>query len=940
MKINPCSIATLNIQPKQPIFTSNQPYNAEEKQMSGIHNPIADYNVRVPISYKETGDIKLQEGLIAKSYKLANGQNVVIVPKQGSTIVKTYVNTGSFNEPDHLRGISHYIEHNLFNGSEDLGDKLFFEEVNKIGAYTNASTSFSSTNYYISSQLLDDKDLENKIMLHAGMLTSPKFLIDKLEKEKKIVNSEINMCLSENENIGATKTIKNLFNIKSTSMDLVAGNTDNITALTRQDVIDYYNNNYFPANMTTVITGEVDPDKTIALVAKYFNSTKTPQAQQKYEKLTPITKAVREDIISKKSESSAANIFLGFAGPQNCDTKENIHLKALNYLIGGIYNSKFSDIERNYGIGLNIFNERLSSRSTDPSMIFIETTVNDDKSEKVIYEIYKTINGLSQNPPTAKELSAIKNLMKKDFEMTLESSHMINNMIGHNYLNKREGGLQDYKKIIDEMTPQDIQKVAQKYLDLNKAALTVVHPKGTSETQIKERFDNNKNSQISFSGAIKKTPINENEIKTYRANNNYEIILNNSNSDVIQYKYTIALKEWNSKKAAAADVLSDILKNAGTLNDSAENIAKKSDDLGISSYTYANEYGIYLSGDFPTSNTKEALDMFSQKVLSPNISEKEVQDAIKRLKDKFSNIETNPYEKFNAKIYEGTPIAYTTKEIINALDSITPHDVKELYSEIFKNGQGKIVISAPFKNNPELKNIIFEEISKYPNVKTWNNELQKIYKPTEKTEVFTDYNLKNQADILLGYRYKTNGNMKDSICTDLLDIILGGSSSSRLFSDLREKRHLAYAVSSSHQTVDDLGVFTLKIGTTTENKETGEKTFDNVQKSIRGFIDNIQKITTEKVSDEELELAKKKLKSSILNQLETTGGRTTTINEEFDSQYGIGFTNKIYNLIDTITADDILNTANNIFNSKPIYSVTGTIDTINANKEFFESLKQ
>ena len=66
-------------------------------------------------------------------------------------------------------------------------------------------------------------------MDRAFHLTCSKFFsVQKLEKEKKIVNSEINMCVSENENLGFTQTVKNLFNIKSSSSDLVAGTTDNM----------------------------------------------------------------------------------------------------------------------------------------------------------------------------------------------------------------------------------------------------------------------------------------------------------------------------------------------------------------------------------------------------------------------------------------------------------------------------------------------------------------------------------------------------------------------------------------------------------------------------------------------------------------------------------------------------------------------------------------
>ena len=280
---------------KQNEVNTNQTVSTQQAPSYG-----ADYNVSVPIAYSKTNNINLPNGLVANCYKLANGQKVVIIPKKGATVVKSYVNTGSLNEPDKIRGISHYIEHNLFNGSEALGDKVFFDEVNKMGADTNASTSFSVTDYYIESQLLEDTDLENKIKLHAGMLQSPKFLQDKLDKEKKVVDSEINMCLSDESSRAVTLMLKNLFNIKSNAPDLIAGSTDNIDALTREDVVNYFNNNYYPANMVTVITGEVDPEDTIKLVSKYFNSTKVPFQNRYYESMTPTDKAIRQDIISQK----------------------------------------------------------------------------------------------------------------------------------------------------------------------------------------------------------------------------------------------------------------------------------------------------------------------------------------------------------------------------------------------------------------------------------------------------------------------------------------------------------------------------------------------------------------------------------------------------------------------------------------------------------------
>lgn len=925
----------------RPQFTSNPEQLQNTTQAKTLPEANKDYNVRIPIAYNHIEDIKLNDELSAKCYKLANGQKVVIIPKKGTTVIKTYVNTGSFNEPDNLRGISHYIEHNLFNGSEDLGDKVFFDEVNKIGAETNASTSFANTNYYIKSSLPEDKDLENKIQLHAGMLQSPKFLLDKLEKEKKIVNSEINMCVSENENLGLTQTVKNLFNIKSTSKDLVAGNTNNISALTREDVVNYFNSNYYPANMTTVISGDVDPNKTIEFISKYFNSTKVPQGQRLFEKMTPIEKAVRQDIISPKSKNGTSTVFIGFAGPQNNNTKDKIHLQALNILAGGLKNSRISDIERKYGICVNFGIERLSSKPENQSMMLIESIIPENKTEFALKEIYKKIEDLSKNPPSEEELTAIKNKMKKSHDKAFETSDGINYLIGNAFLNDNIAQIKDFDNIVNNMSAQDIIDTAKKYMNLNKAALTVVHPNDTTEEEITNHYQMAKKMseyKVSFTGINKDNPINIDNIKTYRTNNNFEVVFNNAATNTIEYSINILQHNWTPRKAAISNILSDILKNAGTLNKTIKELSKTADKYAINCAINANEYGISLNADFPANTTKEALEYFNERIKNPNFNQKDFNDAVKRIKDEYSSIEVNPYDKFYASMYKGTALACTPKEILDSLDSITLDDVKAYYKKIFENGQGKIVATGPFNKNPDLKNEIFRTTTQYPVLKIWDKSLEKTYKPIEQPEVHTDINLKNQANIIQGFKYKNTGNIKDENCVALLNEILGGSSSSRLFSDLREKRHLAYAVSSNYKTHGDMGVFSLMIGTTTENKETGEKTYDNIQKAINGFNENINKIKTEKVSQAELESAKKRLKSELYNILEYNDGKNALVGISHNSQYGIDYLNKRYQNIDSITVDDIYYTANNIFNSKPVYSLTGTKGSIDANKEYLESL--
>ena len=182
-------------------------------------------------------------------------------------------------------------------------------------------------------------------------------------------------------------------------------------------------------------------------------------------------------------------------------------------------------------------------------------------------------------------------------------------------------------------------------------------------------------------------------------------------------------------------------------------------------------------------------------------------------------------------------------------------------------------------------------------------------------------------------------NIKDTAAIRLLNIILGGNPSSRLFTDLREQEKLAYQVKSSYSSQDDIGILSLKIGTTTDNKETGEKHFDNIKKSIDGFNKHIEKIKNEKVSEEELKNAKLYLKNNILNNNHSSISKASNLLKSANTPYSIHKTNLLLEEVDKISVDDIYNAANYIFSNRPTYSILATKDTLNANKDYFKSLE-
>ncbi len=902
-----------------PAFTS-QP---EVQQTEKLPNVTPTYNVKTPISYQKTEDINLPYGFKGHCYKLANGQRVVIVPQEGVTLVKTYVNTGATNEPDNVRGISHYIEHNLFNGSDGLEAGEFFNTINKMGGESNACTSFANTNYFISSNLLKDEDLENKIKLHASMITSPKFALDMLEKEKGIVNSEINMYSGMADSLAFNNTIKKLFNIQSSSPDLVAGTTHNITNLTREDVIDYYNNNYYPANMVTVITGEVDPDETMKLISKYFSNTNKTTHPRKFEELKPIQKTERNDITS--AQATATLISMGFAGPKNSDTKDGICTDALLELLSMPTTGRLDQGLKKYNTFATAGCERIGARPTDPTAILIDISTDEANCEQVLQTAYNQIHSVITNPPTDEEMQMIKKSLLNARANRFESSFGINSAIGSALLDGNIDAITNHEKIVNSLTKEDIVNAAKQYLDLNKTAITVVHP------------DKNKNHNVSFTGNMNKQAINPNNISRYNLHNNFDVVLNNSKTDLVSMDIVFDTSNKPQTNPATAELL-QIMLEEGTKNKTDFELEKELNKDGISLSVSAGTTLITANGKFAANDTKKALETLQDILNNPNFTDENFEYAKSELKSRLERREKYANEKLNKELFPDYQMGKTKEDLLEGLKTVSLEDIKALYSNIMNTAQAHAVVSGPFNRKPELKDVVFNELGKYQTFDKSHPYLLDKYKPVTETKVLTDTDNKPQADIVEAFTYKISGNLKDKVAIQLMNNILGGNSSSRLFNDLREKQQLAYHVDSRTSAVDNTGIIRFTIGTTTENKNTNEISYDNVQKSIDGFNKHIKKIKTEKVTESELEEAKLYLKNVILTKNETSTSKTISLSNGMNHFYGPLEDNEILKLIDEITVDDIYNAANYVFAGKPTYSILATENTLKANEEYFKTL--
>ena len=902
---------------------------------------------RVPMPYKYIRDIKLAFSNPAKLYQLANGQKVAILEKKGPTVLQTYYNVGSMNENDAQRGISHFNEHMAFNGSNgpdgglNAGD--FFRIVNKMGAMTNASTGFSQTNYYITSQLLGSDDFNTSTYLQSEQLQYPSHKADMIEKEKGPVTQEIAMVGDQPENAAFSTCIKNLYQIDTTSQDLVAGSISNINKLTNKDTLDYYNLWYTPDNCATVVTGEVPAQEAINTIAKYFNKNiAVPTQNRKYQDFKSITNPVRVDVKMPKAQSTITA--LGFAGPNNNSTKENITMEVLMTALLGYKNARISK-ELNKIQSSALMNiERVGNRPTDPKTILIASQSTPQKTEEVIKTIYRQIDNISRNPLTQDELNTAKKILTMAFSKISESSQMLNMMLGNAMLDDDLAYVENYLEILNSITSEDVSNFAKKYLDLNKVSLTVVHPQSQDDTQIIANYQkannintqqNNKPVNIAFKGRLEDKMLDMSQIKQYRLANNMELVLNPNKSDIATGEITMQTTVPANVKPAVPSILA-VLLNEGSKTKNYEQFYKDVHKSGITLKFDTDFRSVNASFEALAQDTGYVLELIKEVFNQPRFTDSALDYAKNLVREAVMNLDESASDPALKQMFPNLNEYATKEEILQSIDTTTLADVQGFFNYIKTNAMAKGVLTAPFQKKPELEQTVISKLSNNSGLfKPFNTEVFQSFEPIAENKVITKSQPRNQADIIQYFKFKTNYNPKDQAVFALLNTILGGSASSRLFNDLRETQKLAYRVESNIDFVGNTGVMALSIKTTTDNPSENIQQYDNVEKSLDGFKKHIELLKTEPVLQEELEAAKLRIKTQILNSLESSASQTVVLNSAKDNIQGINAINNNLKLIDEITPQDIQNAANYIFNSNSITSILAsqnTLDNIKLNK--------
>lgn len=403
-----------------------------------------------------------------KTYTCKNGVRVVLetIPTVRSVAIGIWVGTGSRDETPENNGISHFLEHMFFKGTETKNAKEIAESFDSIGGQVNAFTSKEYTCYY--AKVLDNH-ASYALELLADMFFHSTFDKEELTKEKSVVLEEIKMYEDTPDDLVHDLLSKAAYGKHPLGFPIL-GTEETLAGFTSEKLKEYMHNMYTPDRVVISIAGNVD-EMFIKEVEKWFGSYEGGKRNS-----VSATPAFYPDRLSKTKDTEQAHLCIGFKGLE-VGHKNIYHVIILNNILGGSMSSRlFQEVREQRGLAYSVFSYHSSYR--DNGMIAIYGGTGADQLDQLTGTIFETLENLKQNGITEKELHNSKEQLKGNLMLGLESTNSRMSRNGKNeLLLRRHRSLDEIIQLIDQVDIQSVNELANRLFS-QPYAISLISPDG------------------------------------------------------------------------------------------------------------------------------------------------------------------------------------------------------------------------------------------------------------------------------------------------------------------------------------------------------------------------------------------------------------------------------------------------------------------------------
>ena len=396
---------------------------------------------------------------------LPNGLRIFLNKRDDlrSAIVGVWTQAGARNERADISGISHFIEHIVFKGSEKRTGFEIAEGMDEIGAHVNAYTTKEYTFFYT-------KALNYQILKAADilfdMIRNPRLDEKDIETEKGVVLEEINMCEDDPGDVVYEVNESSLFKGSTLSMQIL-GERETVSAFKKEDIVTYMNDNYCADKTVIGISGSFDEDAMLDKVKEYFSDMTAKSKGDDYY-VVPFNK----DITLKTMQTEQTHMMMCFNGI-GIQHEDLYALQVCMFILGtGTSSMLYQKIREELGLCYSI--DSWLGRYRGGGYIAVSVSLSPESEEKAINEITNIVGDFS-GKVTQRQVDIAKEKLISSLIMSREQPQSKFSSMGYNQLMLSKF-IEDDDIInsIKAITLQDVIDVSKKYLRLDEMSFTAV----------------------------------------------------------------------------------------------------------------------------------------------------------------------------------------------------------------------------------------------------------------------------------------------------------------------------------------------------------------------------------------------------------------------------------------------------------------------------------
>ena len=805
-------------------------------------------------------------------FTLDNGMQVILKENHSSPMVTSliFVKSGSKYETPYNNGVTHFLEHLLFDGTATQTQEQISQGIERLGGYINAFTQQAMTGYLV---LMPKDYIEYGMATQADMLFNSNFPEDRFPKERKIVIEEMKKDNdaegSPAENFSSEKAMAGTPYARP-----VIGYESTIANIPREAVIDYWKRFYGPNNMIALIIGDFDTLKMTETVKSIFG--KFPRAELPPAPIIEYKKLAGKQVFKTVAKTKSTYIDYSIEAPRFTEPDYYAFVLLESYLSDEENSPLFKALKA----GSDPLAGSVSiSLSTEEEFSRLDIQIVTEKADKVDSIIALTDSILVSLPlalPSEELLNGYKVSRRCQEIYMSEKLHYYGFTMAPLMVTTGWDFFEKLQERIDSLKPSDIETAARDYLTNPGYIATVVTPiagaaekpyapSGPTQTEVTQYYHTAKFTTYDLTQGkkfkmpeIKPVVPEEKRYAKYLREvfpNGLTVIVK-SNPDSRVFALNVIGMNRSATEPEGKDGITDFVNHLiekGTTTHPADQLAGELAAIGANVTLYDNPWipydDRYTTRQFSFMKfetidqfTEKGIELFSDMIAHPAFDSVEVEKVRAEIMGLLGRNSGSTYKVarnlFYATLFAGTPYSRAIEGNFRTIGSVTLEDLKEHYRKMY--APENMIITVGTNDAPE-KIMAFLKMS-LGQIPASGFKPIEVVRPGNISGIKTAHQKmeKEQVYIYLG-NLLPSAKSPDAAALDVTSAVL----SKRLQKNLREAQGLAYSVGASVSFDRNFGWFICSIGTGTANFE----------KAKNGIIAEIVKLKAAMPTDEEVEEA-------------------------------------------------------------------------------------